>query len=463
MKRILRKYRRQKCSKTQNSPDLVIFNPRPVRKDEIIQQRANIEYFAVEIQQAILHQMPDFKALRALISASPSYLRAYQSQRISILSDVLVRDIHPDVLCDALAVVDALELPRNYDDYVPKLKIFIEQYKTLLEVGPEPLDSIAIERLSQFQQSVIDVTKDFCAYALSTHPVTGEYLNDYAPPSLSELRRIHRAFYRYELFARLFQEPDIYLEEQEKRHRDRNLFKTRLALQRNSIRSLDCQDKSFLFLVLFKPWEVEEIACVRDYITHRYDVPYRVCKSEVQAIMEEKSGSGVPPWENEPGLPLDGQSIVELEFGIGRTANVLLDYDDEPCIEHYLSLGLDFFHTFISASHEDQMNMLRKNSCFSYRSLSRTLEQDGPDWDNPMYDAWANGAPLGFDGDGDKNGPNAAWPWSTGNSVEIRYYESHKAGLRKWGYVMWDKERLDRWGILGENPRDHLVERNESI
>ena len=311
MKRILRKYRRQKCSKTQNSSDLVIFNPRPVRKDETIQQRANIENFAVEIQQAILHQMPDFKALRALISASPSYLRAYQSQRMSILSDVLLRDIHPNVLCDALAVVDALELPRNYDDYVPKLKIFIEQYKTLLEVGPELLDSIAIGRLSQFHQSVIDVTKDFCAYALSTHPVTREYPNDYASPSPNELRRIHRAFYRYELFTRLFQEPDIYLEEQEERHRDRDLFKTRLALQRNSIRSLDCQDKSFLFLVLFKPWEVEEIACVRDYITHRYGVACRVYQSEAQVRMEENRYAGIPPWENSPELLPECQSIVD--------------------------------------------------------------------------------------------------------------------------------------------------------
>ena len=62
--------------------------------------------------------MPDMSTLQALISASPSYLRAYQSQRYSILSSILLRDIHPDVLFDALAIVDALKLPRDDDDYV---------------------------------------------------------------------------------------------------------------------------------------------------------------------------------------------------------------------------------------------------------------------------------------------------------------------------------------------------------
>ena len=135
---------------------------------------------------------------------------------------------------------------------------------------------------------------------------------------------------------------------------------------------------------------------------------------------------------------------------------MLLVYDDESCHEHYLSLGLSFFHTFIRASHEDRLTLLRENMGISYSSLSRALEEDGPDWDNPMYDAWLNEAPLGFDRDNDKNSPNAAWPWSTRNKVELRYYQSHTESLRKWGYVMWDIDRLDRWSILQENPDDYF-------
>jgi hypothetical protein len=30
-----------------------------------------------------------------------------------------------------------------------------------------------------------------------------------------------------------------------------------------------------------------------------------------------------------------------------------------------------------------------------------------------------------------------------------RYFEEGDAGVRRWGYVMWDQERLDGWGVLG--------------
>ena len=308
MKRFLRKYRRQKRPKMQDSPDLVVFQPREVRKDKTVRQRGSLEDVPVEVQQIILHQMPDFSTLKALISASPAYLRAYLSQRHSIMSDILHRSIHPDVLLDAMAIVDALKLSRNYDDYVPNLKAFVEQYKTTrasLDVDLEPLEPSTTEELWKFHLLVLDVTKDFCDYALSTHPVTGQSLDHYASLSPNEARRIHRALYRYELFTRLFHEPDFYLEEQ--RFRDRRPGRSRLALQRDSIRSLDSQDKSWLFFPLFKAWEIEEIACVRDYVTHRYDEPYRFCKSELQEMM----GGGYAPGETPPQLPFEGQMMVD--------------------------------------------------------------------------------------------------------------------------------------------------------
>lgn len=314
MKRVLRRFHRRKRPKTQGSPDAVVFKPRQVRRDHIVPQIASLEGIAVEIQQAILHQMPDLQTLQALISASPSYLRAYESQRHSILSSILLRDIHPDVLFDALAIIDALKLPRNYDDYVPQLKAFVEQYKitrTSLHVALEALEPSTKETLWEFHQSVIDVTKDFCDHTLSTHPVTRHGLSDHRSLSPHEVRRIHRAFYRYELFTVLFREPDFYLEEQNERRRNRNPDRVRLALQRNSIRSLDTQDKSFLFLALFKAWEVEEIACVRDYITRRYDELYKECKSDLQETMESESYGGAAPWEYSPELSSESQNMLD--------------------------------------------------------------------------------------------------------------------------------------------------------
>ncbi len=284
MKRVLRKYRRQKRSKTSNSPDLLLFKPKAIRT---VPQRASLEGVAVEVQQAILHHIPDFSTLQALISASPIYYRSFLSQYHSILSDILLRDIHPDVLFDALAIKDAQKLPRNYDDYVPGLKGFIEQYKTTRAsrgIDIQPLEPSVEETLWPFHQSVFDVTKDFCDYTLSTHPVTGVALDSSTSLSPMEVIRIHRALYRYELFAVLFCETDFYHEEQAERHRHRDPGRARLALQRNSIRSLDSQDKSALFLALFNAWQVEEIACVRDYIMDRYDELFVECELDIDNV-----------------------------------------------------------------------------------------------------------------------------------------------------------------------------------
>ena len=117
---------------------------------------------------------------------------------------------------------------------------------------------------------------------------------------------------------------------------------------------------------------------------------------------------------------------------------MLLDYGDEACHEHYLELGLPFFHTCIQASHEDQMSLLRENPGISFTSLSGALEEEAADWDDPMYDAWVRKDTLTFHKDDCKAGPNAAWTWSTGNKVEVRFNQPDTAGLRKWGYVMWD-------------------------
>lgn len=313
MNRLLRRHRRQKGPKTQESPDEVVLQLRQVRENRVIPHRASLEDFAVEIQQAILHQMPDLPTLKSLISASPSYLRAYHSQRHSILSNILLRDIHPDVLFDVLAIVDALKLPRNYDNYVPQLKAFIEQYEIArdsLHMALKPLEPRTKETLWNFHLSVMDVTEDFCDFALSTHPITGHGLIHRTALSPNEVRRIHRAFYRYELFTVLFREPDSYSAEQDERHRDRDPDRARLALQRDSIRSLDSQDKSFLFLALFKTWEVEEIACVRDYIAHRYDELFKVCKSESQEIMEVESDYSAPPWDDYPDPLSECQNMV---------------------------------------------------------------------------------------------------------------------------------------------------------
>lgn len=49
---------------------------------------------------------------------------------------------------------------------------------------------------------------------------------------------------------------------------------------------------------------------------------------------------------------------------------------------------------------------------------------------------------------GDEEGPSAAWVWSHHNRIALCYFESFLQGFHEWAYVMWDSQRLDRWGVL---------------
>lgn len=136
---------------------------------------------------------------------------------------------------------------------------------------------------------------------------------------------------------------------------------------------------------------------------------------------------------------------------------MLLVDEDGRQSDNHLSLGLGLFHTFIMASQEDQSRIIREHAGISIKSLSTALAEEGLDFKNPIYDAWHNGTFQAFRSDSEKDGPNAAWLWSTRNNAELDYYQPDKRGLRKWGYVMWDRERLDQRGILQNNIDDYLI------
>ncbi len=141
-------------------------------------------------------------------------------------------------------------------------------------------------------------------------------------------------------------------------------------------------------------------------------------------------------------------------------ANVSPVFDHKSCHQHYLNLGLGFFHTVMKASPEDKLRMLQDNLRASFSSLSSALEEEGPQWDSPMYDAYESGASIVFVGDDRTNYPNAGWIWSTKNKVEIYYDQYENKGMRKWGYVMWDRERLDQWNIFQEKPSEHFLKQD---
>ncbi len=90
----------------------------------------NIEDLPMEMQTAILEQLPDIRSLKNLVHASPVLYNIYRAQRASILQVVLKHEIgfsSPH----ALAVIEASSLERDttQQDYENSLGAFCQRYR----------------------------------------------------------------------------------------------------------------------------------------------------------------------------------------------------------------------------------------------------------------------------------------------------------------------------------------------
>ena len=230
-----------------------------------VPQRATLEGLPVEIQSAILFAIPDIASLRNLIHASPQYHSAYLSQRLEVLQRILFNSIHPDVMYDAFFAISSSEtLTGNIEDRVRRVDIFLSEYKDSCETwtSPEHFDLESASRLAQLQIRVQHATEHFCRRAFSSRPCTDNQADDCRQLSSNETRRLYRAFYRFEIFCNLFRDRRESPIDGEPSDASR--------ASKNGISELDSTQKSSRFLGLFNPWEVEELACIRDYFCNYY-------------------------------------------------------------------------------------------------------------------------------------------------------------------------------------------------
>ena len=227
--------------------------------------RANLEGLPVEIQSAILLSIQDIASLKTLTRASPVYHTAYRSQRPQVLERILFNSIHPDVLYDAFFSINSSKtLTNDLKNRATRVKKFLLEYDESRDkwTRPEHLDLESASKLAQLHIRVQHVTKDLCQTASLSHSFPGNQTEDCGQLSSNECRRLYRALYRFEMFCNLFRNwknsPD-----------DGDLSDASSASD-DSTSELDSTEKSSWFLSLFKPWEVEEIACVRDYFCGYY-------------------------------------------------------------------------------------------------------------------------------------------------------------------------------------------------
>ena len=317
------------------------------------EEESNLESLPVELQLSILYKLSDVSSLSALVHASPLYHQAYVSVRQQVLLEVLFEEVGPFVLFDAWIVVQAQKLERENEDNGENVRWFLDQCKksTLHNIPLKSMKELPLEELfslARLQRTVQFVATAFVESAISNRPIACQLKDQHEPPSVTESQRMYRALYRLELFCRLFNEPT-----------------------RKTPQPFKDINKPPLFVAFYPSREVEEIACIRDYIINFYHNSFK--RNEEQLLKIYSDGSlphatiyGCDPDSKKMPLPEHVLAITDQSLVL-----FLLEYE-----EHYLSCGLLFLSKVLQASASEKVHLLRQGMIDSSLFLTRAPEQN---------------------------------------------------------------------------------------
>ena len=211
-----------------------------------------------ELAQAVLSFSPDSFTLRALVLSASSFYRTFLTAQNLILNAVLHNEHAGGVLPDAMAALMSSHVqPRNKKE----IGEFLFQYQPHLQLVPESWSLSDSLKLSRIRRSVRYFAGDYAA-TLALNPVTG--VHDEHPKTLTrtEMDRIERALYRFEVLCNLFRTTDIMA----------------------GIMRGDMDEQQHLFLRKFAPWENEQLGCIYHYLWSRLSIrmahPLRKCSAQ---------------------------------------------------------------------------------------------------------------------------------------------------------------------------------------
>ncbi|KJK79987.1 hypothetical protein H634G_04226 [Metarhizium anisopliae BRIP 53293] len=368
-----------------------------MREDQGLQP-ASIEGLSVELLQMVLSELPDVSSLRAAALSCPLLYGVFLEADTTITTRVLLNQIDDSVLPEAELAFLSSSLHHGPE---PKYRHVVVDFITQnLRQRPTPPSSWSLQKALQLERlhlCVSELTQKFVHTTLTTYPMT----QSKCTATRLERCRIERAFYRFELYCNLFRMlPEIGAE-------------LPIRVEQNK-----------LFFACFAPWENEQLGCIHDFLVR-----------------------AVSPAFND---------IAEHDIAWGAFRVEYDDRIDSPFIQHILSRGLKKLYSIILAETYLERHQLLYDRGFPsitdnflYEGLQSANEHN----DHVSLDGWSpeNEALLtrrSFVADPD-SGPRDAWQWAHREEAWTNWvYQEDRDNIRRWGYVMWDRCRLDSVGIL---------------
>lgn len=397
-----------------------IFEQQPSCDDrnESPSMATSLEMLPPELQAHILRQCNSLLTLYSLLRASPRLYQVFLDQKDLILSHVVYNPFHPGVTNSAWILAKASQIPQPHDDI--RVWEFLRTLRHETAVVKHRMPVRMIIPLSRFAATVQWFVNDYKRHSISflAHFVPQLDLQQderilYSDLSDIELARIQCALFRFETFHYLFMEP--------------------VDAKIPTCRSY----AAFKYLDLYESDELEEIACIRDYIIRRL---WGVFESiENDTFTESLRGP-----LRQLGRDFDDRFDW---FALAMKSNFLL------FMEHIMTRGLSFVQKVLQSEGLERARLVISHSVPRRNYISAALQgenfRDGNSWYVPSeFDegSYEEGDYVFIEDSLDWY--SQGFLWANRNRYPLDQARPALKGLRDWGYVFWEKWRLEASGVL---------------
>ncbi|KAI0973705.1 hypothetical protein F4678DRAFT_425597 [Xylaria arbuscula] len=363
---------------------------------------SHLERLPPELIYNILCELDGLATLRCAVLTCRLFYNAFAWSPAKITTQTVSNELDScDVRPEAIAALQASKLANPtpssllqfYTDYLQERNVKVSIDLTMHEAA----------QVSRLHSTVSRLAEDFARIRLQGFVATEHgYRFQRLEPSTPEKSRIMRALYLVEVFFNSFRQ--------------------------NSMPKAQLRQCMSNFLLNFADWEVEQIGCVHDFLFLHVSpifndmAAHDVSWGEFEVEPAMWYGSPELQWVLFKGL-VTLESIGEAKT-YGQQQELFGDGQIPGCRSHNLFRTLEGF-------------------CGKIPNIQDPLVSN---FDNAQDYAFKVRRPFFEDPD---DGPFTVWKWAHNSQPLSRSaYHRNQAILRKGGYVMWDRARLDASGIL---------------
>ena len=367
-----------------------------------------MEELPIDLKIETLNFIDEFSDLYNFIRTGHSIYDAFNASRLLILKSTMKRAIGKGLLRDALALHSSQNLLTR-DEYA--ISRFLERWQPGRPCEYPSPGTDQFNLLARHHTLIEFLTRDL--FSMMTLGGKG------SGPTLlypAECIRIHRAFYRFQLYCRVF---------------TRDCYPT--VDYDDLPEPVDVRE---LFINKYAHWEIEELTCIHHYLVNRLH------NLKPGGLKPDASG----PSKRRMSEISTRKLMICSKYPILGVRELLLTIlaatASTPILENAISIGLEHFYRLLYASSPIKQNQLlfRSNHPRAWW-LGNVLQLHTP------FEEAENEAIADRLHSRDPDGPNGAWLKLNGQYIPSCSRGARMKGMYKWGYCLWSASRLDIWKV----------------